>query len=124
MSQILLIIPIIFIFLSCREKALDNKEFSLENSKPHREFTNQPVKSNPELPFLEKLNIRKIGGCLVGHLLKYKIKYTLKLEAYHVWFHKFLVGRLRVLLLILRELKRINQLLFSLKSSRFSDDFR
>ena len=32
-----LIIPFIFIFLSCREKALDNKEFSRENSKPLRE---------------------------------------------------------------------------------------
>ena len=27
----------IFIFLSCREKAYDNKEFSRENSKPRRE---------------------------------------------------------------------------------------
>ena len=27
----------IFIFLSYREKAHDNKEFSRENSKPHRE---------------------------------------------------------------------------------------
>ena len=26
----------IFIFLSCREKAHDNKEFSRENSKPRR----------------------------------------------------------------------------------------
>ena len=26
-----LIVPLIFIFLSCREKAHDNKEFSLEN---------------------------------------------------------------------------------------------
>ena len=29
-----LIIPVIFIFLSCHEKAHDNKEFSRENSKP------------------------------------------------------------------------------------------
>ena len=29
-----LIIPIIFIFLSCHEKANDNKEFSCENLKP------------------------------------------------------------------------------------------
>ena len=32
-----LIIPMIFIFVSCREKAHDNKEFSRENSKPRRE---------------------------------------------------------------------------------------
>ena len=32
-----LIIPMIFIFLSCREKAHDNKEFCRENSKPRRE---------------------------------------------------------------------------------------
>ena len=32
-----LIIPMIFVFLSCREKAIDNKEFSCENSKPCRE---------------------------------------------------------------------------------------
>ena len=32
-----LIIPMIFTFLSCHEKAHDNKEFSQENSKPHRE---------------------------------------------------------------------------------------
>ena len=31
-----LIIPLIFIFLSCREKAHDNEVFSHENSKPHR----------------------------------------------------------------------------------------
>ena len=30
-------IPFIYIFLPCREKAHDNKEFSRENSKPHRE---------------------------------------------------------------------------------------
>ena len=30
-------IPMIFIFLSCHEKAHDNKEFICENSKPHRE---------------------------------------------------------------------------------------
>ena len=30
-----LIIPFIFIFLSCREKAHNNKEFRRENSKPH-----------------------------------------------------------------------------------------
>ena len=32
-----MIIPIIFIFLSCYEKANDNKEFSRENAKPRRE---------------------------------------------------------------------------------------
>ena len=32
-----LIISLIFIFLSCREKAHDNKKFSHENSKPCRE---------------------------------------------------------------------------------------
>ena len=31
-----LIIPMIFIFLSCLEKAHDNKEFSREYSKPRR----------------------------------------------------------------------------------------
>ena len=31
-----LIIPLIFIFLSCREKAHDNEVFSHENLKPHR----------------------------------------------------------------------------------------
>ena len=31
------IIPLIFIFLSCLEKAHDNKEFSRQNSKPRRE---------------------------------------------------------------------------------------
>ena len=30
-----LLIPLIFIFLSCCEKAYDNKEFSRENSNPH-----------------------------------------------------------------------------------------
>ena len=30
-----LITPMLFIFLSCYEKAHDNKEFSLENPKPH-----------------------------------------------------------------------------------------
>ena len=34
MSHIPLTIPMIFVFLSCREKANDNKEFSRENSKP------------------------------------------------------------------------------------------
>ena len=29
-----LIIPLIFIFLSCREMACDSKEFTYENSKP------------------------------------------------------------------------------------------
>ena len=33
----LLTIPLIFIFLSCREKASDNKEFRRENSKPSHE---------------------------------------------------------------------------------------
>ena len=33
-----LIIPMIFIFLSCREKAHDEKEFGRENSKPCREL--------------------------------------------------------------------------------------
>ena len=37
----------IFIFLSCREKAHDNKEFSRDTSKPHHEKP-WPVKSNPE----------------------------------------------------------------------------
>ena len=32
-----LIIPLIFVFLSCCEKAHDSKEFSRENSKPRRE---------------------------------------------------------------------------------------
>ena len=32
-----LIIPLIFFFLSCREKAHDKKEFSREDSKPRRE---------------------------------------------------------------------------------------
>ena len=32
-----MIIPLIFNFLSCREKARDNKEFSRENSKPRLE---------------------------------------------------------------------------------------
>ena len=32
-----LIIPLIFLLLSCREKAHDNKEFSHENSKPCHE---------------------------------------------------------------------------------------
>ena len=32
-----LIIPMIFIFLSCREEAHDGKEFGRENSKPRRE---------------------------------------------------------------------------------------
>ena len=35
----------IFIFLSCREKAHDNKKFSGENSKPRRESR---IKSNPD----------------------------------------------------------------------------
>ena len=36
-----MVIPLISIFLSCCEKAHDNKEFSSENSK------SWPVKSNP-----------------------------------------------------------------------------
>ena len=32
------IIPWFFIFLSCRKKARDNKEFCRENSKPYREW--------------------------------------------------------------------------------------
>ena len=32
-----MVIPLIFIFLSCREKARDNKELSRENSKDCRE---------------------------------------------------------------------------------------
>ena len=31
-----LIIPMIFIFLSCHEKVCDNEEFCRENSKPRR----------------------------------------------------------------------------------------
>ena len=42
-------IPLIFIFLSCREKAYDNKEFSRENSKPRRE---SPIKSSSEFGIL------------------------------------------------------------------------
>ena len=38
----------IFIFLSCREKAHDNNKSSRENSKPRRESRTRPVKSNPE----------------------------------------------------------------------------
>ena len=40
------IIPLIFIFLSCREKAHDSKEFSCENSKPRCEsqITTRSVK--------------------------------------------------------------------------------
>ena len=33
----LMIIPMIFIFLSCREKAREDKEFNREISKPRRE---------------------------------------------------------------------------------------
>ena len=33
----LITIPMIFIFLSCREKARENKEFNREISKPRRE---------------------------------------------------------------------------------------
>ena len=36
----------IFIFLSCCEKARDNKEFCRENSKPRVNHESQPVKSN------------------------------------------------------------------------------
>ena len=32
-----MIVPMIFIFLSCREKAHDNKDFHREISKPRRE---------------------------------------------------------------------------------------
>ena len=58
----------IFIFLSFREKAHDNKEFSHENSKPRRE--SRPVKSNPgntELNFVRFYKILsetiKFGTC-------------------------------------------------------------
>ena len=38
-------VPMVFIFLSCR----DNKEFSRENSKPAVNHEARPVKSNPVL---------------------------------------------------------------------------
>ena len=44
-------ISMIFIFLSCREKAHDNKEFSREISKPRRESR----KSNPVVHYLTNL---------------------------------------------------------------------
>ena len=46
-----LIIPLIFIFLPCCEKAHDNKEFSHENSKPLCESQWWLVKSNPDMAF-------------------------------------------------------------------------
>ena len=56
----LLIIPLIFIFLSCHEKAHDNKVFSRENSELIMNHESQPVKSSPALTAsTECLNILK-----------------------------------------------------------------
>ena len=46
----ILIIPLIFFFLSCREKACDNKEFSLKTQNLIMNHKSQPIKLNPELP--------------------------------------------------------------------------
>ena len=42
-----MIIPLIFIFLSCHEKAHDNKEFCHENSNFAVNHKSHPVKWNP-----------------------------------------------------------------------------
>ena len=42
---------VIFISLSCHEKAHDNKEFSCENSKPVVNHKSQAIKLNPALHF-------------------------------------------------------------------------
>ena len=68
----------IFIFLSCREKAQDNKEFSHENSKPGRvNHKFRLVKSNPDLIKL------KIG--MIYHMNK-TFRKTILLDFYRCAF--------------------------------------
>ena len=43
-------IPLIFFFLSCCEKACDNKEFGLKIQNLIVNHKSQPIKLNPELP--------------------------------------------------------------------------
>ena len=45
-----MIIPLIFFFLSCCEKACDNKEFGLKIQNLVVNHKSQPIKLNPELP--------------------------------------------------------------------------
>ena len=45
-----MIIPLIFFFLSCCEKACDNKEFGLKIQNLIVNHKSQPIKLNPELP--------------------------------------------------------------------------
>ena len=61
-----MIIPMIFIFLSCREKAHDNKEFSPEISKSCLNQESRPVKSNTEFWSFDNFNSSLWGYYSIG----------------------------------------------------------
>ena len=76
-------IPMIFIFLSCRDKAHDNKEFSREIQNLVVNDESRPIKSNPEWRRQGALfNVKLHVPCTL-HASNFTYK-----RLRHKWIHK------------------------------------